>query len=54
MATVVHSESKRMYSWWWNSHISPKNSKWLLENLAVIIIASSSSSVGFCIFDCSG
>ncbi|KAL9688903.1 hypothetical protein QQ045_033330 [Rhodiola kirilowii] len=34
MATVVHSESKRMYSWWWNSHISPKNSKWLLENLA--------------------
>uniref|UniRef100_A0A7N0ZU81 NAB domain-containing protein n=1 Tax=Kalanchoe fedtschenkoi TaxID=63787 RepID=A0A7N0ZU81_KALFE len=34
MATIVHSKSKRMYSWWWDSHISPKNSKWLLENLA--------------------
>ncbi|KAL9690578.1 hypothetical protein QQ045_010982 [Rhodiola kirilowii] len=34
MSTVVHSNSKRMYSWWWDSHISPKNSKWLLENLA--------------------
>ncbi|KAL0419866.1 UNVERIFIED_CONTAM: protein NETWORKED 1D [Sesamum radiatum] len=22
-----------MYSWWWDSHISPKNSKWLQENL---------------------
>ncbi|KAF8394374.1 hypothetical protein HHK36_020582 [Tetracentron sinense] len=26
-------ESKRLYSWWWDSHISPKNSKWLQENL---------------------
>ncbi|KAH1072034.1 hypothetical protein J1N35_024362 [Gossypium stocksii] len=33
MATVMHSDSKGMYSWWWNSHISPKNSKWLQENL---------------------
>ncbi|KAI4319470.1 hypothetical protein MLD38_033064 [Melastoma candidum] len=24
---------KGMYSWWWDSHISPKNSKWLQENL---------------------
>ncbi|XP_012846857.1 PREDICTED: LOW QUALITY PROTEIN: protein NETWORKED 1B-like [Erythranthe guttata] len=22
-----------MYSWWWDSHISPKNSRWLQENL---------------------
>ncbi|KAL2485887.1 Protein NETWORKED 1D [Abeliophyllum distichum] len=27
------SDSRRMYSWWWDSHISPKNSKWLQENL---------------------
>ncbi|KAK8509929.1 hypothetical protein V6N13_093767 [Hibiscus sabdariffa] len=33
MATVKHSDSIGMYSWWWNSHISPKNSKWLQENL---------------------
>ncbi|XWS08934.1 hypothetical protein CRYUN_Cryun40dG0042900 [Craigia yunnanensis] len=32
MATLLHSESRRMYSWWWDSHI-PKNSKWLQENL---------------------
>ncbi|XP_068641778.1 protein NETWORKED 4B-like [Aristolochia californica] len=25
--------SKRSHSWWWDSHISPKNSKWLAENL---------------------
>ncbi|KAK4265593.1 hypothetical protein QN277_026623 [Acacia crassicarpa] len=34
MATLLHSESRRLYSWWWDSHISPKNSKWLQENLA--------------------
>lgn len=34
MATFSHSGSRRLYSWWWNSHISPKNSKWLEENLA--------------------
>ncbi|OVA15532.1 KIP1-like [Macleaya cordata] len=33
MATLKHAESRRMYSWWWDSHISPKNSKWLQENL---------------------
>ncbi|KAH7666203.1 Myosin rod fragments domain-containing protein [Dioscorea alata] len=33
MATFLHGETKRMYSWWWDSHISPKNSKWLQENL---------------------
>ncbi|KAL0548223.1 hypothetical protein IC582_012671 [Cucumis melo] len=33
MATLMHSESRRLYSWWWDSHISPKNSKWLQENL---------------------
>ncbi|KAL3829014.1 hypothetical protein ACJIZ3_017816 [Penstemon smallii] len=26
-------ESKKSHSWWWDSHISSKNSKWLLENL---------------------
>ncbi|KAK7308039.1 hypothetical protein VNO77_41630 [Canavalia gladiata] len=34
METLSHSETKRSYSWWWDSHISPKNSKWLQENLA--------------------
>ncbi|CAI9107780.1 OLC1v1007222C2 [Oldenlandia corymbosa var. corymbosa] len=33
MATFSHTNSRRMYSWWWDSHISPKNSKWLQENL---------------------
>ncbi|KAE8728162.1 40S ribosomal protein S3a-like [Hibiscus syriacus] len=33
MATLSHSESRRLYSWWWDSHISPKNSKWLQDNL---------------------
>ncbi|KAF6138080.1 hypothetical protein GIB67_033494 [Kingdonia uniflora] len=32
-AALRHSESRRLYSWWWDSHISPKNSKWLQENL---------------------
>ncbi|KAG8371585.1 hypothetical protein BUALT_Bualt13G0103300 [Buddleja alternifolia] len=27
------SESKKSHSWWWDSHISPKNSKWLQDNL---------------------
>ncbi|CAI0431472.1 unnamed protein product [Linum tenue] len=26
-------ESKKSHSWWWDSHISPKNNKWLMENL---------------------
>lgn len=33
MASLLHSESRRLYSWWWDSHISPRNSKWLQENL---------------------
>ncbi|CAO2838443.1 unnamed protein product [Amaranthus hypochondriacus] len=33
MATLLNSESRRLYSWWWDSHVSPKNSKWLQENL---------------------
>ncbi|KAK2371833.1 protein NETWORKED 1A [Trifolium repens] len=36
MATLSESESRRLYSWWWDSHNSPKNSKWLLENLTDI------------------
>ncbi|CAH2039055.1 unnamed protein product [Thlaspi arvense] len=32
MAAVATGNTKR-YSWWWDSHISPKNSKWLQENL---------------------
>ncbi|GAB4841637.1 hypothetical protein Ancab_022351 [Ancistrocladus abbreviatus] len=31
--TMSRSETKHMYSWWWDSHISPKNSRWLKENL---------------------
>lgn len=33
MATLMQPDSRRLYSWWWDSHISPKNSKWLQENL---------------------
>ncbi|CAL9090034.1 unnamed protein product [Musa acuminata var. zebrina] len=36
MATLSHAESRRLYSWWWDSHISPKHSKWLQDNLADI------------------
>ncbi|KAL5230645.1 hypothetical protein ABZP36_029421 [Zizania latifolia] len=32
MAALVGHDSRK-YSWWWVSHISPKNSKWLQENL---------------------
>ncbi|KAI3668136.1 hypothetical protein L6452_43213 [Arctium lappa] len=38
MATLSKTDSRRMYSWWWNSHISPKNSKWLQENLTDVDI----------------
>ncbi|CAM8968566.1 unnamed protein product [Rhodiola kirilowii] len=34
MAAISHQDSKRLYSWLWDSHISPRNSKWLQENLA--------------------
>ncbi|XP_057956534.1 protein NETWORKED 4A [Malania oleifera] len=30
---MKRTESKKSHSWWWDSHISPKNSKWLAENL---------------------
>ncbi|XP_008804982.2 protein NETWORKED 1D-like isoform X2 [Phoenix dactylifera] len=33
MAALLHAEPRRLYSWWWDSHISPKNSRWLQENL---------------------
>ncbi|XP_015577723.2 protein NETWORKED 4B [Ricinus communis] len=26
-------QSRKSHSWWWDSHVSPKNSKWLAENL---------------------
>ncbi|CAI8614228.1 unnamed protein product [Vicia faba] len=33
MTSLSRSDSNKKYSWWWDSHISPKNSKWLQENL---------------------
>ncbi|KAJ0092350.1 hypothetical protein Patl1_24770 [Pistacia atlantica] len=33
LKSAAQADSRRMYSWWWDSHISPKNSKWLQENL---------------------
>lgn len=30
---MFSAKSNRRYSWWWDSHLSPKNSKWLQENL---------------------
>ncbi|EPS70567.1 hypothetical protein M569_04197, partial [Genlisea aurea] len=33
MAKFSKADSRRRYTWWWDSHISPKNSKWLQENL---------------------
>lgn len=30
---MKRSESKKSHSWWWDSHVSPKNNKWLQENL---------------------
>ncbi|KAM0064519.1 putative protein Networked (NET), actin-binding (NAB) [Helianthus debilis subsp. tardiflorus] len=38
MASLSKADPRRMYSWWWNSHISPKNSKWLQENLTDVDI----------------
>ncbi|KAB2081144.1 hypothetical protein ES319_A05G112400v1 [Gossypium barbadense] len=31
--SVKRLESRKSHSWWWDSHISPKNSRWLAENL---------------------
>lgn len=33
MEETSPTNMRRKYSWWWNSHICPKNSKWLQENL---------------------
>lgn len=30
---MKRTESRKSHPWWWDSHISPKNSKWLPENL---------------------
>ncbi|KAM1644365.1 hypothetical protein ACFXTH_005743 [Malus domestica] len=30
--TMKRFESRKSHSWWWDSHISPKNSKWLADN----------------------
>ncbi|XP_047338513.1 protein NETWORKED 4A [Impatiens glandulifera] len=30
---MKRTDSMKSHSWWWDSHISPKNSKWLSENL---------------------
>uniref|UniRef100_A0A453E3F7 NAB domain-containing protein n=1 Tax=Aegilops tauschii subsp. strangulata TaxID=200361 RepID=A0A453E3F7_AEGTS len=30
---LERNPSRKRHSWWWDSHISPKNSKWLAENL---------------------
>ncbi|OEL31355.1 Protein NETWORKED 1C [Dichanthelium oligosanthes] len=34
MAMTSPTNTRRKYSWWWDSHICPKNSKWLQENLS--------------------
>ncbi|XP_025815139.1 protein NETWORKED 4B-like isoform X1 [Panicum hallii] len=33
MKRMHRMPTKKSHSWWWDSHISPKNSKWLAENL---------------------
>lgn len=38
MAATANEDSKGMYSWWWGSHITPKNSKWLMENLTGMVL----------------
>ncbi|KAM2047058.1 hypothetical protein ACFX1T_005770 [Malus domestica] len=30
--TMKRFESRKSHSWWWDSHIGPKNSKWLADN----------------------
>ncbi|XP_065880872.1 protein NETWORKED 4B-like [Euphorbia lathyris] len=30
---IKRLHSKKSHSWWWDSHVSPKNSRWLAENL---------------------
>jgi len=33
MKLMNRMPTRKSHSWWWDSHISPKNSKWLAENL---------------------
>lgn len=33
MKRMQRMPTRKSHSWWWDSHISPKNSKWLAENL---------------------
>ncbi|KAI3676365.1 hypothetical protein L1987_85971 [Smallanthus sonchifolius] len=33
LAKIRRTESRNKHSWWWDSHISSKNSKWLAENI---------------------
>ncbi|XP_062181017.1 protein NETWORKED 4B-like [Phragmites australis] len=33
MKRMHRMATRKSHSWWWDSHISPKNSKWLAENL---------------------
>ncbi|KAK3160452.1 hypothetical protein QOZ80_1BG0059650 [Eleusine coracana subsp. coracana] len=33
MKRMHRMPTRKAHSWWWDSHISPKNSKWLAENL---------------------
>lgn len=33
MASLSQEELEHKYSWWWDSHICPRNSRWLQENL---------------------
>eukprot|EP00249_Psilotum_nudum_P026877 c33817_g1_i1 orf=1-213(+) len=32
--TKKRPENSRSHSWWWDSHVSPKYSRWLQENLS--------------------
>lgn len=47
MAALSPSESRRLYSWWWDSHNSPKNSKWLQDNLTGWCLYTSWSSLHY-------
>lgn len=49
MATLARHDS-RQFSWLWVSHISPKNSKWLQENLSGEFFAVFSSCLPKIIF----
>jgi hypothetical protein len=33
MKRMNRMPTRKSHSWWWDSHISPKNNKWLAENL---------------------